>query len=825
MIRWQGRRYLEIPPTLVDPDEVKNFFTGYRFEDPRHGDPTVNDFKRFENTLNRTKERPNKTGNVLEEPEDPLGEAPGRLSDPYGFYEEADARVPFVIRENKARETFHGFDISDYTKKGKNSVRIKVLPELEFGYQPSRPPRIAVNIGAKYDNSLVINRGSVPNEYQVEWADQSQKAFDSGLSEKINDYLPELFFIGCAYKNRPWKRTGLLIMGLTFLTLLFFNPKLPLPLSAFAFTTTSLCLGSLALRAALFERSEIVWFRSFDWPLTVLFISLIVSTIVAVLGKSPVKSFKRLSFKKIKFETVLLIFFCVLVFITRSWNAAHQPIDDDEFASIQAIVSIAKTGFPEIAPDIFYSRSPLYHYLVGAVTWIFGNNLMVMRMFTALTSVATLIVLWHLCRLVTQSRFVRVAAALIFILHPFLIFTGHIARFYQQQQLLVVLTIYCFIRGFVLTAKPSLTSNKQDHFWQVWTLISFACAILSQEISIAMAPTIGLIWLAFSRKNHWKNELKLVLLCIPIALAVALDIIMFQFKCLTVAPGVSPNVEATIAPTFWSTPNLFSMLIANSRLHVLLSAFIPFSLVRSWKNHNQGMMCVHAFLWMGIIGLNLMISSNSFRYQYALIALWIIVGVHGIQVVREWVSSSLKSRQVGMAIASICLLFVLLSFSPWKIPGSYEEKILGDPITSLRYINAHRRPDDKIMITEPHAHAAKMELGQVDYDLVVPILYDFTYNDKGLLRDRNGNAEVVNRLHILQNLFAEHERIWILVNREKFRSRKKNIRWEYPSAREELFLRKNCQIEHRGYLWTLYLWDRNNAHLHTFRKESNSWVE
>ena len=68
-------------------------------------------------------------------------------------------------------------------------------------------------------------------------------------------------------------------------------------------------------------------------------------------------------------------------------------------------------------------------------------------------------------------------------------------------------------------------------------------------------------------------------------------------------------------------------------------------------------------------------------------------------------------------------------------------------------------------------------------------------------------------------------RSWVIVNREKFRSRKKNIRWEYPSAREELFLRENCQLKFRSYLWSVFLWDRSSGEMKSFRKESDAWVE
>ena len=65
--------------------------------------------------------------------------------------------------------------------------------------------------------------------------------------------------------------------------------------------------------------------------------------------------------------------------------------------------------------------------------------------------------------------------------------------------------------------------------------------------------------------------------------------------------------------------------------------------------------------------------------------------------------------------------------------------------------------------------------------------------------------------------FAEGERIWLLLNREKFRTRGKNMRWEYPGARFEMFVRKNCELKYRTYLWSVYLWDPSRGHFQPFR--------
>ena len=82
--------------------------------------------------------------------------------------------------------------------------------------------------------------------------------------------------------------------------------------------------------------------------------------------------------------------------------------------------------------------------------------------------------------------------------------------------------------------------------------------------------------------------------------------------------------------------------------------------------------------------------------------------------------------------------------------------------------------------------------------------------------DRNGGAPVISDLGTLQAQFAAPGRIWIAVNREKWRGRSKNLRWEYPGARAELFIRENCTIEHQSYLWDVFLWDPSRGRFQRF---------
>ncbi len=170
-------------------------------------------------------------------------------------------------------------------------------------------------------------------------------------------------------------------------------------------------------------------------------------------------------------------------------------------------------------------------------------------------------------------------------------------------------------------------------------------------------------------------------------------------------------------------------------------------------------------------------------------------------------------------LATTVFIGFVFSFSPWRLMGSHGLKLLGDSTGAMQYVRRQLRDGDVLIVTEPHTHAAYLETGKVDYDLSVPLLYDFVMRQDGKLIDRNGGAEVVGNLAELMEVCRRHDRIWVAVNREKLRNRGKNIRWEYPGARVDLFLRSNFQLVHQTYLWSVYLRDENNGFFSSFRED------
>ena len=798
VLSWEGRRPLAALPVLLDPDEVSGFFGGERYQNPRHGDPTQNDFKKYENTQNRTSERPNQIVDGTLDDRGDLDESSGRSQDPYGYFEEPNTAVPHALLRQLRSAQHHGYDIRQFLRKGENTIRVRLVDE--------RAGRVDTYDGSQSLKFALSGQVGERALQDLAWTDALR-------GEEVSS-PPALQYLGGASRGNSigvYALPPLLFCVFWLLGTRFYFLK-----NFFLIFSLTLLAG-LLLEIGFAERSEWIWMQHPYSRFGLLFVATLLGLLQMICSSFKVRTLRGRS------TYVVVAALLLLTFGLRIWKADFQPIDDDEYASIQAVLSIVETGQPLIAEDIWYSRSPGYHYLCAAFAKVFGSDILILRLYSVLFALMTGALLWGMARQYFKNTWIAHVALLIFAIHPFLIFSGHIARFYQQQQFFVLLMLHLFVMGFL---------HKPTQWARVGAILAFMMAVISQEISNSFVPVFIVLYLLFGRGVPFKWEFKAVLYIIFAGLVIFADVAFFQVKCLTRSVGVSPNVEATLAPTFWELGNLFSMFIGYSRLHLVISVFYLMSLAYSIRRRSSLFLTLHVALLLSVVLFNFLITSVSFRYMYSLIPLWILLSAHGIRLFGVWVNAHLiggspSYRSVSM-VSWAALVCVVISFSPWRILDSYDKKLLGDPISALEYVREHLRAEDKIMITEPHPHAAKIELGRVDYDLVVPILYDFTYQDLstgGSLRDRNGNSLVVNRLAQLQQIFKENKRMWIILNREKFRSRKKNIRWEYPGAREELFIRQNCDLKYSAYLWDVYLWDAAGGEYEIFRAESNQWVE
>ncbi|MEZ5327910.1 MAG: glycosyltransferase family 39 protein [Verrucomicrobiales bacterium] len=799
-----GRRILGVSPERLDPDEAGSNYIGEEFLNPRHGDPTDNNYESASKPLDLSQDTISSEtrGDLFRRAGE---EKPERPTEADGMGEQITGRGPEQAAAAALVPDVTGIDLTHWLESGENLIEVVAIPRADdLLYRNAKPIRLAVDGALVKDGKVEPAVGpttvwTCDGEVTVAGR-QPIGGLMSHQFRRINQPAPAgrwVPFAVFAVVFFAARRGFLDVIG---------SPLMALGLVAFC---------GLLIEVTMRERSEQLWMTGFHWwRLAILTVGVGAAWFVHRVPREASPDHESHERPPTGYHRLALFAMLLLAFVARAWQLDVQALDDDEYASVQATLSIAQKGVPEIAPGIYYTRGPIYHYAASLFVIVFGDNIWALRMPAILAGVVSAFFTYLLGSRLLHSRSLGLASGFLIALHPFCIFTSHIARFYQQQQTLTVATVYFFVSGFV---------QKGPGWHRAAAVVSAALAILSQEISLLIAVPFGFCYALMARPESLRTEIKLGLTAGLAGAVIFLNLLVFKVVCLTRLDGISPNVESTLKPHFFEPLNFLSMWLGYSRLHVFLGVFSVIGILAGFRKRDEGMIATSFFLVMGIIGTVLLVTATGFRYQFSVLPLWVLTAAFGIRVCAANVAMD-RGRPALICLGIVVMTFGVLSFSPWRILPSYDLRILGDSSSATAYVRAHLRKNDAVAITEPHPHAALLETGRADYDIAIPILYDFVYRDMdGKLIDRNGGAESMGRLGTLQRAMAKHDRIWILINREKFRTRGRNLRWEYPGARFDLFVRQNCRLAYRAYLWDVYLWDRTEGKFANFRAEPEGW--
>jgi 4-amino-4-deoxy-L-arabinose transferase-like glycosyltransferase len=837
-----GRRSSIDAPAVaesLDPDEVGTLFTGPRFAagGRRAGDRDVGEEFDSEALLR---------GTSIDAPSSqPAPEPGGAGVDSFGPAQ--DRVAPKELAKSREDAVYYAYAVQQLLASGDNHIAIR-LSAPDGPNSPAWSPKLAVDGRATWEGGVTWLESDATTGWtaRAQAADgqlsDAERAIVSGAASAPETELPRMQYRGFAecssgtfwlsvIASLALAAAGLALLGALPRGLRWARTKLAARWGLPALADESIdeamwvvapscawLLAALAVDLSWGERDEtIVLLSSSTWRLILLGAALLggASAIARLLASGATFSLTRFvaDLPRRRGWAVLLTAALALTAVLRVHAMHRQPLDDDELASTQAALAVARTGLPRYSEDVYYTRGPLYHYVAGASAWIGGETVAAVRFPSVAFAVATALLIYAFGARILGSRWSGLIGVLLYSIHPYAIFAGHLARFYQQQQFFTLATVYFFCRGFVTEQRISS---------RYLCVLAFFLACLSQELSVVLVPPLLLAYAVLAKKKDLRQEPSLVIAAGCVALLIGVDILVFQTRCLTKLQGISPNVEATLALHFTNPMNLAALFISHSRLHLVLSLLLAAGLPLLVAQ-GRGPRALLLFLFAGSLSTHLLVTGESLRYQYWLFPMWILAGVHAVRALvlriakedgllppfdlgRQWIAPLVGVLGIGA---------VVLSLSPWRIPGSYAATLLGDSAAAFGYVRTNLREGDKVAATEPHAHAGLIELGRIDYDVAVPLLQDFVYQKHGKLIDRNGSAEVVSTLEQLKEVLSRNDRVWLIVNREKFRSRGQDIRWEYPAARFELFLRRNLEIKFQSYLWTVFLWDARSGRFHS----------
>jgi hypothetical protein len=821
----------DVLPQRLEHQEVIPSLSGHGDENPPHDAPGANPLRPRSNALSPQDNFSKTIGNPAAKL-DPHEKAQGGVINSYLTLQRPLATTPPALTCDRRKVEFVAYSITPLLRAGKNTIRIASYKEEPQAVGLSWQPMLAFDGGARLADGGSSSFASGEASRCFSGSPEGGKpvlvrvTVDSPLEPTS---LPAKRFLGHAYPDRPWFLlcsafscvcAGILLLGAAR------APRLARLLEMYQapFTVLAGWIGAgLLLRSAMLERSDALFWRFPIAPLLLLTSGLVGAALVVVIKvrrkqadlKTPEpRPGNRPSENRERRWQLLAGMAILLCFVVRAWQIDLQPIDDDEYASVQASLAISAKGVPELEQGIWYTRSPLYHYLAGGVAAVSGGNIFSLRLLSVFAACATAMVLWKLGRELTCNRLVPFCALLFFAIHPYLAYTGHNARFYQQQQFFHLLTVYFFLRGFVAN------SGMRDRYLTVLALLA---AVLSQEITVLQLLPFAICFALFAQRRPWAEDVRFLVVAGCALALVALDVAFFKVKCMTALEGVSPNVEATIGWSFDTPMNFLTMFIGYSRVHLVLSAFLLAGLVITLWRRKRAWLCLYLYLFLSVAAANLFITGKSLRFQNELIPIWILLSVYGLVECAKLLFPKRDHFAARTALAGGWVAVAVLSCSPWLLLGSYDQHIPSDSTGALRFVAENRRPEDRLAIAEPAPNAAAVEKEPADYGISIPIYYDYFVRRHGALVDRNGGAQLIGSLDGLQKAFAKNQRLWILVSRKKMTGTK--VSWGSPSSRLHLYLHENAHLVFRSYAWSVYLWDRNAGHYSSFSEKPDNWFE
>ena len=756
----------------------------------------------------------------------PQGSKAGVEHNPYTDPLNPDRTTAPQLSKDRRLVEYVGYAITPLLHVGHNQIKIALYKDQPVTNSLSRRPFFAFDGGytsgeqsagfASGEQTRVLVTDPKGNEIQSTVAD-CDGPVDSST-------LPAMRYLGTVYPQRAWFASALAIFVIAGVMLYLIAAEAP-PIAELLRRGQPVCVIvagwiwiALLLRAGMMERSEAIYWR---FPITYLLIlggALLAALVPVWFGRrsAPLRIAASPAGQNGWLWPVLFTLGLVLCFVLRAWQIDLQPVDQDEGVSIQASLAIAHTGLPAFQPEVWYTRSPAFHYLSGLVAFLSHDSIYAMRLLTVFFACLTGFLLWKLTERFTGSKLWAFIALILFDIHPYLIFTAHIVRFYQQQQYFHLLAVYLFIRGFVHK------TGMRDRYL---ALLMFLIAIFSQEITLLGVLPLFVCYLLFAQRRSWPDEIRfLVVGCCAVAL-IALDLAFFQIKCLTALGGVSARLDATIGWCFDRPTNFLAMFVGYSRLHLVLSLFLIPGFISAARRRQRDWLCLYVYFFLSIVVINILITAKGFRYDYYLIAIWILLCIHGMKELAGFLVLGSARVWPRWAFAVGCVAAVVASWAPWRIPGSYDISLQANPVAALRFVAANERPGDRLAITELHPQTALLEDRRPNYDLAIPTYYDYVYRKNGKLIDRNGGAELLGNIDALQRTFAKYDRVWVVYNREPDTIRWQDIFWSYPAGRLQLYLRQNARLVFRSYLWNVYLWDRNDGHYIDFREQPGNWFD
>ena len=284
-----------------------------------------------------------------------------------------------------------------------------------------------------------------------------------------------------------------------------------------------------------------------------------------------------------------------MVWLAYEPNFAHGFIDYFESGQYLSVINAIFHGKLPYK-DLFVLFGPLHYWVPALAMLFFGKSIVVLRGFFLFGDVASLLVLYCLCRLFIRNRFFSTAAALLIVIeahHPFWCTRWGGIRFAFGYLSLLSLTLFC-------KKKTARAMGWSGFFASVGSLFS-------QDVGLFSYATAFLFFIlyAFWRRPEERTEKPLTLLRIY---GVGCAVVLIPFMAWLVASSSLgayvdaiaslPSLRLWLQP--WGASDLTPKVLYPAILYVGCLGAAGYSLLRKGRLSDE-LMCLMVLCTYGIL--------------------------------------------------------------------------------------------------------------------------------------------------------------------------------------------------------------------------------
>lgn len=235
----------------------------------------------------------------------------------------------------------------------------------------------------------------------------------------------------------------------------------------------------------------------------------------------------------------LLVLIVGIGFGLRVYDLDFVGMDNDEWTSYDAIQGILRTGAPQATSEIWYTRSPFYHYMAALWLWVVGDSSFNGRFLSVLWGTATLVLVFVFTYKITGKVWIALLVTAILAIDPAELRYSRLLRFYQVYQFMSLLTFWSFYKAFI---------DRAGRVYQYGFFITVTLTVLSQEVSITALPCFLIGFLFFYRPFRLSVDWPILLSSVVSLSIIIYDLAFFSIRCLTPLIALSNSLDSAIKP-------------------------------------------------------------------------------------------------------------------------------------------------------------------------------------------------------------------------------------------------------------------------------------